>query len=68
MRRGDRAHAHLARRLHAVQRGDAGIAQHRAPGGIGQDHQFGDQGVERASARALFDAYLIGRMPEPKPA
>ena len=56
MRRGHRTHAHLARRLHAVQGGDAGVAQHRAPGGVGHDHQFGDQRIQRTATCAFVDA------------
>jgi hypothetical protein len=48
-------HAHLALGLRAVQAGDVPLGEQPAPGRIGDDHQFGDELVERAAAPAFAD-------------
>ena len=53
-------HARLAAGLRAVQAGDAQFSKQTAPGGIGDDHQFRDQFVERAAALAGDDVDPTG--------
>jgi len=48
-------HPHLALGLGAVQAGDVLFGEQAAPGRVGDDHQFGDQLVERAAALAFGD-------------
>ncbi len=60
VRGGGRGHAHLADSLRAVERGHPGVAQQRAPGRVGDDHQLGDQLVERRTARPFVDAHAAG--------
>ena len=57
MRGGYRTHAHLARALHPIQATDACITQRSAPGGVGKNHQLGDQGIQRTATLALDDLY-----------
>ena len=52
-RRG--GHAHLALRLGTVQAGHVPLGEQAAPGRVGDDHQLGDQLVERTAALALAD-------------
>ena len=55
---GYNAHAHFARSLHPVQRSHTRIGQIATPAGIGKNHQFGNQQVQRRAALAPFDPDL----------
>jgi hypothetical protein len=60
VRQRRRGHADLALGLGAVQAGDVLVGEQATPGRVGDDHQFGDQLVERAAALALADVYGAG--------
>ena len=59
MRRGDRAHLHLAVVLGAVDAGHIVLVQQFAPGAVGQDHQFRHHLVDGRAAQALADGDAV---------
>ena len=58
LRRG--RHTYLAAVLYTVNGRYAFFGQQTAPGAVGNDHQFGDQLVERAAAFAFADVHPTG--------
>ena len=55
-------HAHLAGRLRAIDGGNALLGEQPTPGAVGDDHQLGDELVERAAALPFADddAAILG--------
>ena len=59
-----RTHAHLAAVLHAVQTGNTGVGKQFAPVRVDENHQLGDELIQRRAALALRNfhpAFAIGR-------
>ena len=62
MRRRIRLHAravHTPGLLRAIDARHPSVGQHAAPRAVGQDHQFGDDLVQRRAAFALFDPHAL---------
>ena len=49
----------LAGGLHAIDRGDVALGEELAPARVDQDHQLGDELVERRTTLARHDAHAI---------
>ena len=59
MRGGHRRHAHLAVALCAIDRRDPRFCQPRSPFGVDQDHELGDELVDRRAASTLDDPHAL---------
>ncbi len=51
------AHPYLAGALYPVDRGDVALGEQLAPAAVGEDHELGDQLIERRAAPARHDAH-----------